>query len=67
MESVAVKPKRAQVMTNVVALGILGGLSLAGPVPGVICAMLLPLFACPLAKHKEEKMAWASCVLPCVR
>lgn len=66
MESVAVKPKRAQVMTNVVALGILGGLSLAGPAPGVICALLLPLFACPLAKHKEEKMAWAACALPCV-
>ena len=64
MESVAIKPKRAQIKFNVIALGILCGLSLAGSFACVVCAMLLPLFACPLAKHPEEKLAWAACALP---
>ena len=64
MESVAIKPKRAQIKFNVIALGILCGLSLTGSFVCVVCAMLLPLFACPLAKHPEEKLAWVSCALP---
>ena len=67
VDSIAVKPKRAQVMTNVIALGILCGLSLASVLVSGLCAMLLPLFACPLARHqKEEKLAWAACAFPAI-
>jgi len=64
MEEIAVKPKKAQLMTNVIGLGILCGLSLAEPMLGPVCAVLTPLFACPMVKHKEEWLCWAVAAMP---
>ena len=64
MDGITVKPRHAQIMVNVIALGVLSGLSLAMPALGLLCAFLAPLFSCPLVKHKEEWLSWASGVVP---
>ncbi len=64
MEGIQVKPKRAQIMVNVVALGALASIALLMPGAGVLCALLTPLFSCPLIRRKEEWMGWIGCAAP---
>ena len=64
MDGITVKPRHAQIMVNVIALGVLSGLCLAVPAFGLLCALLAPLFACPLVRHKEEWLSWAASAAP---
>lgn len=66
MENISIRPGRNQIRTNVVALGLLSGLSMASPALATVCALLLPLFACPLAKRKEQKIAFFACAMPSI-
>ena len=64
MDGIAVKPRHAQIMVNVIALGVVSGLCLAVPALGLLCAMLAPLFSCPLVRHREEWLSWAASAVP---
>ncbi len=66
MEGIQIKPKRAQITLNVIALGVLCGISLAVPALAVFCALVTPLFSCPLIRHKEEAVGWLCSAVPCV-
>ncbi|MBR6571006.1 MAG: hypothetical protein IKK75_11200 [Clostridia bacterium] len=64
MQTVALKPKRAEWTAMIVGLLILCVLMLAAPVLCVPLALLCPLLACPLVGQKSEPAAWLSALVP---
>lgn len=64
MQTVALKPNRAEWTTMVAGLVILCVVIMAVPMLCVPLALLLPLLACPLVGRKWEPFAWASAAVP---
>lgn len=64
MQTVALKPKRAEWTAMLVGLLILCVLMLLVPVLCVPLALAAPLLACPLVGRKEEMVAWISAFVP---
>jgi len=64
MQTVALKPKRAEWTAMIVGLSLLCVMMLVAPVLCVPLALLCPLFACPLVGQKSEPLSWASAVVP---
>lgn len=64
MQTVALKPKRAEWTAMLVGLLILCVLMLLVPALCVPLAVAAPLLACPLVGRKEEFAAWISAVVP---
>lgn len=66
MQTVALKPKRAEWTALLVGLAILCGVMFAAPALCAPLALIGPLLACPLLGRKEEPVAWASAAVPVV-
>ncbi len=66
MQTVALKPKRAEWTALIVGLAILCGVMFAAPALCAPLALVGPLLACPLVGRKEEPVAWASAAVPTV-
>lgn len=66
MQTVALKPKRAEWTAMLVGLLILCVLMLLVPALCVPLAVAAPLLACPLVGRKEETAAWLSAAVPVV-
>lgn len=64
MQTVALKPKRAEWMAMLIGLLILCAIMLFVPALCVPLALAAPLLACPLVGRKEEAVAWVSAVVP---
>lgn len=64
MQTVALKPKRAEWKAIIVGLAILCGVMLAVPALCAPLALAGPLLACPLVGRKEEPVAWISAAVP---
>lgn len=64
MQTVALKPKRAEWMAMLIGLVMLSGAMFAVPALCVPLAVLAPLLACPLVGRKEEPAAWVSAAVP---
>ena len=64
MQTVALKPKRAEWTALLVGLAILCGVMFAAPALCAPLALVGPLLACPLVGRKEEPVAWASAAVP---
>lgn len=64
MQTVALKPKRAEWTAMLVGLLILCVLMLLTPALCVPLAVAAPLLACPLVGRKEEFVAWISAAVP---
>lgn len=64
MESISLKPRQAQIRAMVIVLGILCACSLSVPLLVLPAALFMPLFTCPLVRHKEEWLCWVSAVVP---
>lgn len=64
MQTVALKPKRAEWTALLIGLAILCGIMFAAPVLCLPLALAAPLLACPLVGRKEEPVAWASAAVP---
>ena len=64
MQTVALKPKRAEWTAMLIGLAILCAAMFAVPALCVPLAVAAPLLACPLAGRKEEAAAWLSAAVP---
>lgn len=64
MQTVALKPKRAEWTALLVGLAILCGVMFAVPALCVPLALVTPLLACPLIGRREEPVAWAGAAVP---
>ena len=66
MQTVALKPKRAEWTAIRIGLAVLCGIMLTVPALCAPIALCLPLLACPLVGRKEEPLAWLSAAVPAV-
>ncbi len=64
MQTVALKPKRAEWTAMLVGLLILCVMMLMVPALCVPLGLAVPLLACPLVGRKEEPVAWISAAVP---
>lgn len=64
MQTVALKPKRAEWTAMIVSLVILCAAMFAVPALCVPLALIGPLLACPLVGQKTEPLAWVSAAAP---
>lgn len=66
MQTVALKPKRAEWMFMTFGLGLLCIAMLLLPALCIPLALCVPLLGCPLVGRKEEWAAWSAAVMPAV-
>lgn len=67
MDTIALKPKRAELMGMLMGLAVMAAVMLFMPASCLPLSMVLPLLACPLVGHKQqEPLAWMSAAVPCV-
>ena len=66
MQTVALKPKRAEWTVMLIGLIVLCAAMLLVPAACVPLALAAPLLACPFAGRKEEPVAWLSAAVPVV-
>lgn len=66
MQTVALKPKRAEWTALIVGLVILCAAMMAIPALCVPLALVMPLLACPLVGRKEEPLAWVAAAVPVI-
>lgn len=66
LQTVALKPKRAEWTAMVIGLVLLCAAMLALPVLCPLLALAVPLLACPLVRRREETVAWVAAAVPTV-
>lgn len=66
MQTVALKPKRAEWTAMIAGLVILCVVMMAIPALCAPLALAIPLLACPLIGRKEEPLAWTAAAVPVV-
>lgn len=66
LQTVALKPKRAEWAAMVIGLILLCAAMLALPVLCPLLALAVPLLACPLVRRREEAVAWVAAAVPTV-
>ena len=66
MQTVALKPRKAEWKAIVIGLAILCGAMLAVPLLCLPLAIAAPLLACPLVGRREEPAAWLSAAMPAI-
>ena len=64
LQTVALKPKRAEWRAMLIGLAILCGVMLAAPALCAPLSLLVPLLACPMVRRKEEPVAWIAAAVP---
>lgn len=64
MQIVALKPQRMQLIALMVCLGLMALGTALFPAMAVVFALLMPLFSCPLAGHRQHWAALAASVAP---
>lgn len=66
MQTVALKPKRAEWTAMLIGMVLLCGVMLAVPALCVPLSLAVPLLACPMVGRREEPAAWTSAIVPVV-
>lgn len=64
MQAVALKPQRMQLIMLMVCLGLMALGTVLLPAAAVAFALLMPLFSCPLAGHKEHWITIVASAVP---
>ena len=64
MQTVALKPKRAEWTAMLIGLALLCAAMIALPALCVPLSLAVPLLACPLVGRREEPAAWISAFMP---
>ena len=66
LQTVALKPKRAEWTAMLIGMVLLCAAMIAVPALCVPLSLAVPLLACPMVGRREEPAAWASAVVPVV-
>lgn len=66
MQQIPLKPRKADVSSQIAALAVLGAVMLASPALCAPLSLLIPVLACPLIGRKQEFLSWMTAAVPVI-